>query len=186
MAADHDIAGYVATGVVSLSVGLLVRQLEPKSKLVLWSPHNFFFDLKDVKVALQTNSLTIQNIGRRAAEQIEIIFKERPDFFQFAPAIDYQERTSPSGDHILSIAALGPSEHVTLQLLSYKTVPVPLTVRSKDGMARVIDIQPQRVLPRWVNYSARFLLVVGLGFTAYWVIHAVIFLSRAVGVLPPA
>jgi len=63
-----DLAGYVATGVVSLGVGLLLRYLEPEVRLVWWSPHNFVFNLKDPPVVLQTNSITIQNLGRKSAE----------------------------------------------------------------------------------------------------------------------
>jgi hypothetical protein len=80
-----EISGYIATGIISLIVGLLLRQLEPKSKIVYWSPHNFLFELQKEQVVLQTNSLTVQNIGRKPAEDIEIIHKQKPDFFQLFP-----------------------------------------------------------------------------------------------------
>ncbi len=34
-----SLTGYVATGLVMLIVGLLLRELEPKVKVVWWSPH---------------------------------------------------------------------------------------------------------------------------------------------------
>jgi hypothetical protein len=168
----QNLAGYVVTGVVSLAVGFLLRRLEPKAKLVFWSPHNFLFELKKENVVLQTNSLTLQNVGRKPAEGIEVIHKARPDFFQFSPAVDYEERSSPTGEHVLAVKSLGAKEYFTLQLLSYKTAPVLLTVRSKEGLAAPIAIKPQRVFPRWFNIAVAFLFLVGLGFTIYWVVRS--------------
>jgi hypothetical protein len=178
-----EIAGYIATGAVALIVGLLLRSLEPKAKVVYWSPHNFFFELKRENVVLQTNSLTIQNIGRKPAENIEIIHKTKPDFFQISPSMPFSEENNASGEHILRIASLGSREAFTLQLLSYKTVPVLLYVRFKEGPAIPIQIQPQRIFPKWLQYLSSLLIIVGAGFVLYWLIRAVIFLSCAIGIV---
>src|SRR5690242_14091966 len=108
------LAGYVATGVVSLTVGILTRYLEPKAKLVYWLPHNFFFDLKQEKFVLLTNSLTIQNTGRRPAESVEVVHKERLDFFQISPSMPYTESQTPAGEHVITVPNLGPKEYFTI------------------------------------------------------------------------
>ena len=178
-----DPTGYIVTGVVSLAVGYALRRLEPKSKIVYWLPHTFFFDLKNEKVVLLTNALTVQNIGSRPAERIEIIHKARPDFFQFAPAVDFEEATSPTGEHILRIQSLAPKEVVTLQLLSYKSsAPVLMNIRSKEKPAESIAIQPQRIVARWLQLVIVLLLIVGLGFSTYWLIRAVVHISQQIGV----
>src|SRR6266850_5663939 len=110
-----DLTGYVATGVISLAVGWLLKYIEPKSKLLYWFPHNFLFHLKNENVALQTNALTIQNVGRRPAENVEIVHKQRPDFFQLAPAMPFAEETTANGEHVIRVATLGPKEVFTLQ-----------------------------------------------------------------------
>ena len=91
----------------------------------------------------------------------------------------------PTGEHLLTVSALGGKEYFTLQLLSYKTVPVLLTVRSKDGLASPIAIQPQRVFPRWANWLVASLFMVGAGFAAYWILRVVLLLSYAIGILGP-
>jgi len=177
-----SLAGYIATGIGSLTVGVLSKYLEPKAKLVYWLPHTFFFHLKAENVALQTNSLTIQNLGRRAAEDIEIIHRERPEFFQFSPPLEFEEQISPAGEFVLKIRYLGPKEWFTLQLLNYKTVPYLLNVRSREGVAKQINIVLQRVFPRWVHILYGSLTLIGLGFALYWLVHAAEFLSHQIGI----
>ena len=179
----EDLVKYIATGIVSLSVGLLIRYLEPKSKIVWWLPHNFFFELKKESIVLQTNSVTVQNLGRKPAESIEIVHKTKPDFFQLSPLIPYEEEVTSSGEHVIRVNTLGPKEFFTLQLLSYKTVPVLLNIRSKDGSAKFIEFQLQRIFPKWFQILSVVFLLVGIGFTAYWIIKAVVFLSRSIGIV---
>ena len=175
--------GYIATGLVSLTVGVLLIYLRPKAKVLYWSPHSFLFDLQREKVVLQTDALTLQNLGRDKAENVEIIFDRRPDFFQFAPAIKYQPIELDNGNFVLSINTLGSKEYVTLQILSYTQVPKILNVKSSVGFASPMPFQIQRLFPRWFNYSLVFLMLIGLGFSLFWVVKAAIFISRNIGVI---
>lgn len=151
----------LVTSFCSLIIGILLKYIEPKAKLVYWFPHNFLFNLSEPKVLLQTNSLTIQNIGRKSAEEIEIIHSHEPDFFEIHPSVSY-EAVEKNGKHIVTIPFLGSKEFITLQILSYKSVPQILTVRSKEGMAQQIPITIQRLFPVWVNYTAVFLMLLGV------------------------
>lgn len=178
---ETSLIGYVITGVVSLVVGLLLKHLEPKSKLCYWFPHAFVFDLKNENLTIQTNSLTVQNLGRESAEDVEIIHKSRPDFFQFSPPIAYLEETTKSGDHILRIPHLGKKEFFTLQLLSYKSVPVLQNIRSKDGSGTQIQFKFQRHYPKWLEYLIGLIMVSGLIVVVYWLVKSFIFLSKSIG-----
>jgi hypothetical protein len=178
----ENLSGHIATVIVGIVVGIILMLLQPKARILYWFPANFFFDLKDRNVRIQTNTLTIQNTGRKTAENIEIIHKTKPDFYQFYPPVVYQEEYNLTGEHILRLENLGPKEHTTLQLLSYLTPPVFLNVRCKDCLAELISIQPQRVVPKWQKALAGLMLFIGLGFSCYWLIRAVIFISKNIGV----
>ena len=177
----EGLAGYVATGIVMLAVGLLLRNLEPKAKVVYWSPHTFIFDVLEPKVMLKTDSVTIQNIGRREAENVEVVFKSRPDFFKIQPSIPYLEHQNPDGDFILKVPTLGPKEFFTLQILSFATIPNVQNIRSKAGQASLIQVQFQRQFSRPVQLLLAILLLVGFGFLSFWLIQAVVFISRSIG-----
>jgi hypothetical protein len=91
--------------------------------------------------------------------------------------------TTTHGEHIIRVKTLGPKEFFTLQLLSYKTIPILLNIRSKEGAAQAIQIQPQRIFPKWFQILSVGLLLIGLGFVVYWVIMALIFISRNIGII---
>jgi len=179
------LGGYIATIVVSLLIGYLAQFLQPRSKLLCWSPHNFFFDLKNERVVLQTNSLTIQNVGRLPAEEIEIIHKQRPDFFELYPSVEYQESKNPNGEHVIKLKSLGPREWVVVQMLSYKNAPIFSNARWKHGQAKWIQIQPQRVFPRWVITTLNALMLIGAGTIVYWLIRAGIYFEQQLGYVRP-
>lgn len=179
------LAGYIATIVVSLIIGYLGQFFQPRSKLLCWSPHNFYFDLKAQQVVLQTNSLTVQNVGRLPAEEIEIIHQQKPDFFELFPAVEYQELRNPNGEHVIKVKSLGPREWILLQLLSYTNPPVLKNVRWKDGQAKWVQIQPQRVWPRWVQIAMITVFFVGCGSLAYWLIRLGVHLAQQIGYAGP-
>lgn len=175
------ISGYIVTGLVSLLIGLVLQRLRDKPRLLYWLPGSFLFQLKTPEIALRTDSLTIQNVGRQTATNIEIVHKARPDHFQFSTPIDFTEGSNPSGEHIIRITSLGPKEHINIQLLSHTNQPVLLNVRSAEGRAQLIQVSLQRVVSKPVRVFAGLLLFLGTGFFLYWVVAAVCFLSRAIG-----
>lgn len=178
-----QLIGYVATGVVSLLVGLLLQRYQAKPKLLYWIPGTFTFELKEPKLAIRTDSVTIQNDGRKPATNIEIVHKERPDHFQFSTAISYSEETTPSGEHIIKVPSLGPKEHVNIQLLGHTKIPVLLNVRSAEGPAQNIQVHLQRIFPKWVYVFVGALMLLGFGFGVYWLIRSVHFISVSIGLI---
>ncbi|VEN74256.1 conserved hypothetical protein [Candidatus Desulfarcum epimagneticum] len=179
---EPSIIGYITTGIVSLIVGLLLQRFQSKPKLFYWLPGSFIFELKDPKITIRTDSLTIQNIGRKPAKNVEIVHKYRPDHFQFSTAIAFSEKTNPNDEHIIKIPSLGAKEFVNIQFLSHIKQPILLNVRSDDLPAQLIQVHLQRTFPKWVHASAGFILFLGLGFALYWIIRSIIFLSESIGV----
>ena len=178
----ENLVGYVAVGAVSLAVGLLLTYLQPKAKVLYWSAHSFRFDLTQQNVVLWTDALTVQNVGRRAAENVELVMDGQPDFFQFSPAMPFSQETTPEGHFVLRIATLGPKEFFTLQVLSYTAVPVLLNLRSTAGKADPMPVQIQRAYPQWFGALAAVCMIIGLGFAVYWLIRATVFVSLAIGI----
>ncbi|MGH8646662.1 MAG: hypothetical protein ACREX4_20280, partial [Gammaproteobacteria bacterium] len=61
------------------------------------------------------------------------------------------------------------------------TLPNIQNIRSKAGPATFIQVQLQRQFSRLVLLLLGALMFIGLGFTAYWLIQATIFISRSIG-----
>jgi hypothetical protein len=160
--------GHVITGVVALLVGLALQRFADKPKLQYFLPGTFFFDIEEPKNQLQTDSLTIQNAGRKSATNIEIVHKEKPDHFQFSQAISYKEEFNPNGEHIIKIDSLGPKEFLNIQYLSHSKIPALLRVRSDQGSAQLIQVQFQPVHPKWLKFVVGILMLSGFGLLLYW------------------
>ncbi len=170
------ILGYVITGVVSIIVTLALRRFVDKPKLQYFLPGSFHFNLDDLKANLQTDSLTIQNSGRKSAANIEIIHKEKPDHFQFSQSISYKEDFNPNGEHIIKIDNLGPKEFVNIQYLSHLKAPVLLRVRSDQGEAQLIQVQFQQIYSKLSMFIAKSFMISGFGLLLYWAIKAVYYI----------
>ncbi len=173
-----SLTGYVATGLDMLIVGLLLRELEPRVKVVWWSPHQFQFQLPQPPNILLTHAITIQNIGRKKAEGIEIVHTSKPSFFQLQPPLNYVESYTPQGEHIVRVDSLGQKEFFTIQFLSMLPVPQLLYIRSTAGHAQAIQTQFQRVFPKWFNLFAVSMMLIGLAFITYWILLMGIFILK--------
>lgn len=119
-----------------------------------------------------THAITIQNIGRKTAEFVEVVHKNRPDNFALQPSLDFTESTIPTGEHVIRVKSIGPKETFTIQMLSYATLPELQYIRPEAGHAQNIAIQPQRIFPKWLNSAVTIAMVTGAGFIVYWGIRA--------------
>lgn len=201
---DQDkFLGYIIAGVIGFVFWLIQQRLEAKPKLTIRFPHWFEYKvpIKDNKVAqtgesspsqgqpeaniltFQTNTLVIENLGRRAAENVEIVHVQKPDHFQFSGSVVFEEEDLPNGQHVIKLASLGPKEMVTLNIFAYVNQPRLGAVRSKDGPALNIPTKTIRAFPNWVNMGLGFAALLGLFFVLYWLVRAFLFISRANGMI---
>jgi hypothetical protein len=116
-----------------------------------------------------THALSIQNLGLRPARRVEIIHRQRPQFFKIQPAVNFTETTNPSSEHVITIQSLAPREYVTIQILSTGAIPDLMAVKSEDGPAQQVTTQQQFVLSKRRQVILLLLLIVGFVTTAYWV-----------------
>ncbi|PMS17834.1 hypothetical protein C0Z18_18480 [Trinickia dabaoshanensis] len=134
-------------------------------------------------ITIRTSTLTVQNLGRKVAENVEIIHQQKPDHFQLFPQRNYSETTAPDGTHVVMIETLARREVIQMQVLSYARAPSLVTVRSKDGPGRNVPFQIYPQLPRSVLYAIQVIMLIGAMMTLYWFVRAALFLSRANGML---
>ena len=170
----EGLAGYILTGIVSLMVGILITRFQPKAKLVYWFPHVANFDIDadpGPPVSFQTSALTVQNLGRRAAGDVQIILSGEPADLQMYPIIPHEEYVSEDGHFVLTIPRLAPQEIVSLQIVGLGYFPSLLNLRSDAGVAQNVPVKIERIYPTWWTGPLIALLLAGLGVTIYWVIR---------------
>ena len=176
----QDIYLLLLSTLVSILVTYAFKYINPSASIVYWSPHFFQFNLpaspptSNAPVPLITHTIVVQNIGARIAEQIEIVHQQPPQIFQLFPSLDHTVANTPGGEHIIRIGHLAPNEFVSIECLNFQ-FPILLYVRSKSGIARSIQMVPQRVFSRPFNLLAQGLIFIGILTLSYWLIKALIF-----------
>jgi hypothetical protein len=56
-------------------------------------------------------------------------------------------------------------------------------VRCAEGQAQLIQVHLQRIYPNWLLALVGLVILTGAGFTLYWLIKAIVFISIAIGVV---
>ena len=173
---DESLLKYVIPSALSFVGGYLLRYVEPRSRLVHWFPAYFAFQVPFTGAggtqqvgAVSTHALSIQNVGWRSARRVEIIHRQRPQFFQIQPAVNFTEATNPSGEHVIIVQSLARREFITIQILSTGTIPGLVGVKSEDGPAQQVTTQQQFVISRRRQAVFALFLIVGFVATIYWV-----------------
>lgn len=199
------LGGYIATLAVGVIGTYLSQFINPKIKIRYWLPHNFMYRIPNAQLGPQPNlalpaanqgapappqhyfllsqSITIQNFGRQCAEWVEIGHRQKPDFFQVDPPLNFTVTLNPGGEHVVKVESLASKQFFTIQFLSYTHAPELTFIRSPAGYASLMPWMTVRKFPRWVYLSIQFLFLVGACFCAYWIIKGAVFILKSVGAL---
>jgi hypothetical protein len=68
----NNLKTYIASIIIALLIGRLSQYLEPKAKVYNWYPGTFIYILREPAAIITTPSMTIQNGGRKAAENMVV------------------------------------------------------------------------------------------------------------------
>lgn len=183
-----NLANYIIAGVISFLFDLLLKRYEPKSRLIIWRTHSFEYNLPlistpenpnppDTKIPIYIQGARIDNLGRKPVDDIEIIHKERPDFFVIDPAQPYEERNTPTGEHVIFLPHLAPKSGFSIQYFCHLRYPVMTLARCKQGLAEVVPVRPQIIRPQWTVNLLRFLIFLGTATAIFWLMKLIVYLT---------
>ena len=170
---NPEIISYIATGLVLLVVGYLLQFLEARPRLLWYTTPDFQFVIKGAqgnRFPVNTGGVFIQNVGRKKAENVEIVLSFQPETFQLQPPMSFDETKMKNGQFIIRLPSLGPKETVALQVLYYDKAPQLQQIRSDAGPAKHVPVWLQRKFPKWAQGVVAVLMLLGLAVLAYVVI----------------
>jgi hypothetical protein len=202
-------AGYIFTLFVGIAGTYLSQFVLPKIKILFWVSHDFLYSVpinqhnpqqqqqalpppaqqlplpqvQPQNFVVRTQSIVVQNFGRKSAEWVDIVHRTRPDFFQLYPSLNYKESMTPAGEHVLRLNSVSPKEWFTLQTLSYLTPPELLYIKSPAGYASAMQWMTVRRYPQWVYIVTQLLIGAGAGICTYEVVKGVKFLLKLLHVM---
>jgi hypothetical protein len=166
-------------------IGAISTYLASSSRIVWGISHGFTFLVPNQQqgktsapTPINTGSVFVQNLGRKTAENIEVILAYRPQHFEVWPVLNYEVAETPDRHFIVKIKNLGHREYATIELFSANNeLPLTLRVRSPLGEAKKVNFAPMRVMPRWFNRSLILLVLLGLCALTYILIRLIEFIS---------
>ena len=140
------------------------KVLQGRVRLVYFSPPSTFFTLKNdgdpIPVQLRSGQVMIQNLGRLAATDVEVIASAGPPAgYTLVPPVSHSAEMNSHGNWVLKINFIAPKEVITVQILNGPNID---SVRSADCVAKYVPVVHQRQFPAWFNASAVFLMLVGV------------------------
>jgi hypothetical protein len=113
---------------------------------------------------VDTRAIFVQNTGRKAATDVQIIFNYKPTNFDIMPAKSFQEQPNPDGRFILTLDKMMRREFVSVRLseVSPSEIRYVLRVSHSEGEGKILPMAPQQVLPRKILIAAALLMYLGL------------------------
>ena len=124
-----DIKGYAATIMVSVASGWALQFFRPKTRLCYWFPHSFIYNITlegGIPYVIQTSSITVQDLGRKGAENIEIIHQTRPDHFQFFPSRPFRKTQQTMENTLSGSRALALTSSLPCKFSVFLACPIRL------------------------------------------------------------
>ncbi|MCX5698186.1 MAG: hypothetical protein NTX01_00585 [Candidatus Omnitrophica bacterium] len=154
----------------------LDRVLEKRPKLISYLGHVSAFSLQDEKnTQVFTHSIVLLNTGRKTANNIRIGHNYMPKFNIYPNVSHTVENVSGGGAEIL-IPKLVPKEQLTISYLYFPPVTwdkINLYTKSDEGLAKVINVIPTPLLPKWVINVLRILIFIGIVTILYLIVYGI-------------
>lgn len=135
---------------------------------VVWGiSHGFTFNSSrnDPKnpLLIRTGTVFVQNVGRKAAADIEVHLNFPPEELQIWPNFDYTRTKNPEGREIVHVKSLGKREWFTIEMLCVNyDMPTVLRVRTKDGECKEVQMAAMQVYPVWLSRLLVLFLLLGV------------------------
>jgi hypothetical protein len=116
-----------------------------------------------------TEKFYVQNIGRKPAHNVEIVFNMIPTSYNLFPTRDHQKIFLENGFFSLKLPAVAPSELVVIDIIDLDARNFRLeSVSCADVIAREVDFLPTRQFGSFFNFVVGYLLLAGFLGTVYF------------------
>ena len=136
-------------------------------------------------VPIRTQEIWFENIGRTSIDEIEIILNQPPLHFEIWMPREHTRAVLPDNRLSLKIPNLSGRESFILSVLNTaQDLPLILTVRWRDGVARQLPMAPRRVWPRWVHLLSGALALLGITTIIYGLLQLGLWLWALSQVMP--
>jgi hypothetical protein len=139
---------------------VIVKRVDGKADLVSYFGHSSAFTTRpqgQPPFVIHTHDVVIQNVGRKAANNVRVSHNVLPDQFNLFPSVPYAIEQLPDGKKDIVIPKIVPGQLIVISYLYYPPLlwnQVHAGIRSDEGFARQQEMLLQRKMPTWLNVIA--------------------------------
>jgi hypothetical protein len=173
---DPETVAKIAGPALSLIVtGLIKHYSEARSRVVSFIGHVSAFTLRGPPPTnVNTHSVVVRNIGRKAAKNVRLTHGVLPESFTVYPPIQYTIEQNPEGAREIVIPVLVPKEQITVSYLYFPPLlwnQINVNTKSDEGFAKIINVIPMPQPHKAVLAGIWALMFVGASFLFYLLVR---------------
>lgn len=159
---------------------LILRLLQPRSKIIWSEPHTFTYLLPRAKEPggtfnVFTKAIYLQNVGKQSASDVQVICNYEPQYYNLLPPLPHETETMDDKRFVIRANSLGPKEWFQIEILSEELLPNVLRVRtSTGGDGKLVAVNPMRIYSKTFRAFVLLLLFLGTFSVIYHISAAII------------
>lgn len=173
MSFDFEALAKLLSPLLAALIGTTAKYyLEAKPKLISYLVHSSAIPLNDnTNTQINTHSIVVRNVGKKAAHNIRIGHNFLPKSFQIYPPVSHDILFNPNGANEILIPSLVPNEQISISYLYFPPMTfnqVNAYAKSDEGLALIINAIPTPQPSKLVIAVLWILLFIGASTITYW------------------
>ena len=131
---------------------------------------------------VNTHSVIIRNVGKRAATNVRLSHTYLPDF-NIWPSVQHHLEDIPNSGKDIVIPTVVPNQQLSISYLYFPSITyasINAGVKCDEGFATQIPVLLQRQYPAWITYASAVLMIAGISALTYglfelgsWIVEVV-------------
>ncbi|NNE87182.1 MAG: hypothetical protein HKN27_03820 [Silicimonas sp.] len=134
--------------------------------------HSFRLSPEGEQISVWTEKFYFQNIGRKPAREVEIVFNMIPTSYNMFPTRDHQVSQLGNGFFSIKVPSIAPNELVVIDIIDIGGRELNLqSVNCPDAIANEVKFLPTRQYGKLFEALVCYLLIAGFFASVYFVLQ---------------
>jgi hypothetical protein len=151
-----------------------------KVKLIYGRANNSFHKIaqKDGFIAVYSEKHYIQNVGRKPAERVDVIFSNSPSELAVYPPSEYEKGTTPEGNYIIKLPYISPRQLFIIDTLhiNQQTAEI-VSVKCPEQMGKRVEFWVQRKFSSLIYFITAVTILFGFYYFVELVVRFMIYVT---------
>ncbi|WP_370269158.1 hypothetical protein [Nioella sp.] len=158
---------FILAVAISLGTAYLLWLFRARVKIIWGSTnlnvHEFQLKPDAAAISISTEKYFVQNMGRKPASRVEIVFSAVPTSYNLWPPMDHTTKVAPNGSFFLNVPSLAPFQLLIVDAIDLDLKnPKIVAVNCPDAITQPVSFGAQRQFGVFVTAIVAFLMFSGL------------------------